>query len=353
MQSPVSQDKGACRVWKSEWPGVSQNYGKEVICRIWKTFLSRHQRWMAEPGGSLRFVQDPVQDIGMEYHFEEIDGWMREWYIYIPECVKQDPKTKVPLIFAMHGYGCTGEIYAGNTNWHRLAQEHGFIVVYPTAAPGDLDIEAEHLDMRNIPMPSWNYRHYSPDGPDELRFFKEMLRRVCADHPIDLTRIYATGHSQGSMMTQTLAMALPDVFAAVAPCSGVILAPSIEKYVSFPEFQNDLPVPIWMFAGQEERWLIDAEPRLDNATGKTLSFWHSRNRLNGNAEDRFQDHWECHKDRWLDLCYENENGWPMLRYTQVEYFPHATMPEMSRRIWEEFFSRWSRTENKPFYHDKI
>lgn len=78
MQSPVSQDKGACRVWKSEWPGASQNYGKEKIGRIWKTFLSQHQRWMAEPGGSLRFAQNPVQDLGMEYHFEEIGGWMRE-----------------------------------------------------------------------------------------------------------------------------------------------------------------------------------------------------------------------------------------------------------------------------------
>ena len=86
---------------------------------------------------------------------------------------------------------------------------------------------------------------------------------------------------------------------------------------------------------------------MDNATGKTIALWHSRNRLPGKAEDRFQNCWTRHNGRWLDLCYENSDGQPVLRYTQVEYFPHATMPEMSWRIWDEFFAHWSRTEEGP------
>lgn len=345
MEYPVNQDKGTCHIWKSEWAGASQNYGSAQIGRIWNTFLSRHQRWMADPGGSLRFAQDPVDDLGMEYHFEEIGGWMREWYVYVPERVRKTPDKAVPLVFALHGYSCTGEIYAGNTDWHRVADERGFILVYPTAIPGRLDIEAENLDLENMLLPSWNYMNNNPDGPDELLFFKEMLRRVSIEYSINLTRVYATGHSQGSMMVQALALGLPEMFAAVAPCSGVFLAPSIDEFVHLPEFKHDLPVPIWMFAGQEEQWLIDAEPRPDNATGKTIAFWHSRNRLEGNAEDRFRNHWKRYKDRWLDLCYENSGGEPMLRYTQVEYFPHATMPEMSWRIWDEFFAHWVRTSD--------
>lgn len=31
-----------------------------------------------------------------------------------------------------------------------------------------------------------------------------------------------------------------------------------------------------------------------------------------------------------------------VQFTQVDYMPHATMPEMSFRIWEEFFSKFSR-----------
>lgn len=345
LKYPINQDKETCHIWKSEWAGALQNYGSAYIDRIWKTFLSRHQRWMADPGGSLRFAQDPVQDLHMEYHYEEIGGWMREWYVYVPESVKKSPAKKVPLVFAFHGYSCTGEIYAGNTNWYQVARERGFILVHPTAIPGKLDIEAENLNLENMLLPSWNYMHNNPDGPDEFLFFKELLRRISKEYPIDMSRIYATGHSQGSMMVQALALGLPGIFAAVAPCSGVFLAPSIEDFVNLPEFKQDFPVPIWMFAGQEEQWLIDAEPRPENAAGKTIAFWHSRNHLDGNAEDQFQNHWNRYSDRWLDLCYKNSNEQPMLRYTQVEYFPHATMPEMSWRIWDEFFSHWSRTLN--------
>ena len=353
MEYPVNQDKGACHIWRSEWAGASQDYGSAHISRIWKTFLSRHQRWMADPGGSLRFAQDPVQDLGMEYHLEEIGGWMREWYVYVPESVRKAPEKEVPLVFALHGYSCTGEIYAGNTNWYQVARERGFILVHPTAVPGKLDLVANGLAPENILLPSWNFTPNRPDGPDEFQFFREMLQRVCEEHFIDRSRVYVTGHSQGSMMVQALALGLPELFAAAAPCSGVILAPSVDGFVNLPAFKKDLPVPIWMFVGQQEQWLIDAEPRPENAAGQTIAFWHRRNHLDGTAEEHFRNHWNRYRDRWLDLCYENSDGQPMLRYTQVEYFPHATMPEMSWRIWDEFFAHWSRTADGLVYNETV
>ena len=39
----------------------------------------------------------------------------------------------------------------------------------------------------------------------------------------------------------------------------------------------------------------------------------------------------------------------MVGYTWVDYMPHATMPEMSFRIWEEFFSKFSREDGKVVY----
>lgn len=353
MEYPVDQDKGACRVWRSECSGASQNYGSAHIERIWKDFLSRHQRWMADPGGSLRFAKDPVRDLNMEYHFEEIGGWMREWYVYVPESVKEHPEKKVPLVFALHGYSCTGEIYAGNSNWYQAAQERGFIVIHPTAVPGALGFDSDAMKDATLPLPSWNFLHHIPGGPDEFLFFQEMLRLVSEEHPVDKTRVYATGHSQGSLMVQALALGMPEMFAAAAPCSGVIMEPLYDAFTSLPELKGDVPVPVWMFAGQEEPWLIDAEPRPENATGKTLALWHRRNGLPGTAEERFQDHWKRWNDRWLDLSYEDGGGHPMVRYTQLEYFPHATMPEMSWRIWDEFFAHWSRTADGPTYRQII
>lgn len=47
------------------------------------------------------------------------------------------------------------------------------------------------------------------------------------------------------------------------------------------------------------------------------------------------------KVRWNDWNYR-KNGIPMVRFTGIDYYPHGTNPEMSFRIWEEFFSKFSR-----------
>ncbi len=39
----------------------------------------------------------------------------------------------------------------------------------------------------------------------------------------------------------------------------------------------------------------------------------------------------------------------MVCYTWAGYMPHATMAEMSFRIWEEFISKFSRVDGKPIY----
>ena len=56
------------------------------------------------------------------------------------------------------------------------------------------------------------------------------------------------------------------------------------------------------------------------------------------------DHSTVHAERWHDWTWEKD-GMPMIRFTGIDYFPHATMPEMSFRIWEEFFSKFHRAED--------
>ena len=110
-----NQEREAFRVCTSTISGSSANFANTLLRRIWKAFLYRQRRWMSGPGGDLRVTKDPVADLGMEYHYEGIGGWMREWYVYVPEQVKAQPEKPVPLVFAMHGYTCAGEIYAGNS----------------------------------------------------------------------------------------------------------------------------------------------------------------------------------------------------------------------------------------------
>lgn len=349
-----NQEKQAFRVCTSAIAGASADYANPLLRRIWKDFLYRQRRWMSGPGGDLRVTKDPVADLGMEYHYEGIGGWMREWYVYVPEQVKAQPEKPVPLVFAMHGYTCAGEIYAGNSEWYKVADKHGFIVVHPSATPGQMLMSNQACDPDNVPLPAWNFMHNAPDGPDELEFFRAMLKKTCAAHAIDRSRVYATGHSHGSVMTQVLAMAMSEVFAAVAPCSGIVFQMPDMNIRALPEIvsRKDVPVPIWMFGGEQEAWLLPNKPTADNETGNSLRIWRGINHMMPEMPDDFSTGWTVH-GRWNDLTYRRGDGAPMVNFTWVDYMPHATMTEMSFRIWEEFFSKFSRVDGEIKYNPGV
>ena len=337
-----NQEKEAYRVCHSSISGASEQYAKRLQRRIWKDFLYRQRRWMSSPGGELRVTKDPVRDLGMEYHYEEFDGWMREWYVYIPQSVQHNPNKKVPLVLAMHGYTCTGEIYAGNSGWYDVAEKHGFIVVFPSALHAKVNMPEQGLMPDWAPLNAWNV-FLEDDRPDELKFFSFLLDKMIAEYPVDAHRVFATGHSWGSLMTEMLALGLTERFAAVAPCSGAFFGGAYEKMTSLPyAAENGVQLPIWMFWGTDEEWLIPCEPTHENETGLTVELWLKRN----SKSDMIPADWtQCActvNGRFKDHCFDREDTAPV-QFTQVDYMPHATMPEMSFRIWEEFFSKFSRT----------
>ena len=340
-----NQEKEAFRVCYSSIPGSSADCANPLLRRIWKDFLYRQRRWMSSPGGDLRVTRDPVRDLGMEYHYEEIDGWMREWYVYVPEAVRMHPEKKVPLVFAMHGYTCSGEIYAGNSEWYKVADCYGFIVLHPTALYGQVNMENKCIDPNFAPLPAWNVFE-EEDRPDELHFFLTLLDRMCAEYPVDASRVFATGHSWGSLMTQMLALAVPERFAAVAPCSGVFFGGAEKRMLARDRMKNrpDVEIPVWMFCGEEESFLIDAVPKKDNATGFNIAMWLKNNHM----EEQIPRDWKncppAADGRWNNRFFDHK-GVPMVRFTSVRYMPHATMTEMSFRIWEDFFSHFQRGEN--------
>ncbi len=339
---PGNQEKEAYRVCHSEMPGASEHDAKDLLPRIWKDFLYRQRRWMSCPGGDLRVTRDPVRDLGMEYHYEEFDGWMREYYVYIPESVRKNPSRKVPLVFAMHGYTCSGEIYIGNSEWNQVAEKHDLIVVFPSALHAHVNMPQCGLMPDWAPLAAWNI-FQEEDRPSELSYFNQMLDKMIKEYPVDENRVFATGHSWGSLMTEMLALGMTDRLAGIAPCSGAFFGGASEKMTQLPDLNRfkNLQLPVWMFWGMEEEWLIPGIPTHDNETGFTLDMWMKKN----GKEEMIPEDWSSvaviKNGRFLDHKMEKEGTAPVW-YTQVDYMPHATMPEMSFRIWEEFFSKLSR-----------
>lgn len=347
-----NQEKEAFRVCTSTIKGSSSKFANALLRRIWSDFLYRQRRWMSGPGGDLRVTKDPVADLGMEYHYEEIGGWKREWYVYVPEKANALEGKPVPLVFAMHGYTCSAEIYCGNSEWYKVADKHGFILVHPTATPGTMDAETKASSPDNMPLPAWNFMHKAQNGPDEQLFFRTLLEKVTAEHTIDRTRIFVTGHSHGSVMTQVLAMIMTDVFAAAAPCSGVLFSGFGMNIRTLDEIKNrkTCEIPVWMFGGEQEPWLLPAVPNDTNDTGDSIRIWRSNNHIEPALPCSWDEGWKVN-GRWHDLTYRRADGAPMVNYTWVDYMPHATMPEMSFRIWEEFFSKFSRVNGQIEYFD--
>ena len=43
--------------------------------------------------------------------------------------------------------------------------------------------------------------------------------------------------------------------------------------------RKDVPVPIWMFGGEQEAWLLPNKPTADNETGNSLRIWRGINHM--------------------------------------------------------------------------
>lgn len=96
------------------------------------------------------------------------------------------------------------------------ADKEGFFVVYPN---GDGPAPPFLL--------TWNARGccgFSSSGKvDDLGFVRKLLQHLQQQLPIDRSRIFVTGISNGGMIANRIGCALSDIVAAVAPVAGCLL----------------------------------------------------------------------------------------------------------------------------------
>jgi polyhydroxybutyrate depolymerase len=119
------------------------------------------------------------------------------------------------------------------SGWNSLADEYGFIVVYPQGT--------------GFPL-RWNtaLMEDKPEGMDkEVQFFSDLIDALSMNYNIDQTRIYANGMSNGGGMAHLLACKLSDRIAAIGGVAGA--------YLHQWEFcQPKRPVPVIAFHGTKD-----------------------------------------------------------------------------------------------------
>ena len=148
----------------------------------------------------------------------------REGFPYI--LYASDNLTQAPaLIVQLHGAGERGD--GGNELDNVLA--HGFTQL------------KDFSDFRNclLVMPQCPKNTF---WAAKIESLKKFIDRIIQKYNVDADRVYLTGLSMGGYGTWFMAMAYPDMFAAIAPCCGG----------GMPWNASVLTMPVWAFHGAED-----------------------------------------------------------------------------------------------------
>ncbi|MDH3475388.1 MAG: hypothetical protein OEM59_17040 [Rhodospirillales bacterium] len=181
----------------------------------------------------------------------EVGGFTRSYDVHLP--LGYDQATPTPLVLSFHGYEGTAAGQEAGTGMSAHADAKGYIVVYPQATAFPTD---DRLGYIGGEVATWNDLACSgspgPQGPicsprafnypveqtcldqgkddcnwctcaaDDVAFVAAMLDDLESDLCVDLGRVYATGFSNGGMLTHRLGCNLAHRFAAIAPVSGTL-----------------------------------------------------------------------------------------------------------------------------------
>lgn len=162
----------------------------------------------------------------------------------------------LPVMLALHGGGGRPEQMRSATRFNTVADANGFMVVYP-AGTG----QTVTLNGQVVPVLTWNAGRCCGNAQenqvDDVGYFRELITVELPSHyAIDSRRVYATGISNGAMMTYRLGVELSDLVRAIGPVSGSMMVESGSPA---------RPVPVIHFHG-----LLDHNAPFDGGIGNIL-----------------------------------------------------------------------------------
>ena len=124
---------------------------------------------------------------------------------------------------------------------------------------------------------------------DDVGFLREVVAQVAAVHPVDTTRIYVTGHSQGCFMAQRVLAQASDLVAAVACfAGGLALSDELGVYPLYELSSEYTPRPLMVIHGNADLTVayppVDIPgPYLGPGAEANLALWGGYNGCPGDA----------------------------------------------------------------------
>lgn len=149
----------------------------------------------------------------------------RSYLAHLPPQAADGSPLAVVLNF--HGGGGNAKDHKEHTGMDQLADLEGFIAIYPNGTgrfPNSLL--------------TWNAGsccgYSQEENVDDVAFVRALLVDLSQWTPIDSERVYATGLSNGAMMSYRLGAELSDLITAIAPVAGSMTIPSIAASRAIP-----------------------------------------------------------------------------------------------------------------------
>lgn len=125
------------------------------------------------------------------------------------------------LVINMHGATQSGQMNRDSTGMNVSSDKHGYAVAYPTGGYFNLPVELPALNFWNVNGLPLLRLPVLPGAREDTGFIVAAAKQLTAALCGDPRRVYATGASNGGIMSSYLACHHADVFAAVAPVMGI------------------------------------------------------------------------------------------------------------------------------------
>jgi poly(hydroxyalkanoate) depolymerase family esterase len=132
----------------------------------------------------------------------------RQYKLYVPP---GHAGKALPLVVMLHGCKQNPDDFAAGTGMNQRAQAQGFFVLYPQ----------QSSDANPSACWNWFKRNHQQRDAGEPALIASLTQAVTRQYGIDAQRVYVAGLSAGGAMAAVLAVAYPDVFAAVGIHSGL------------------------------------------------------------------------------------------------------------------------------------
>jgi polyhydroxybutyrate depolymerase len=140
------------------------------------------------------------------------DGITREYLVHVPGSYRGAP---TPMLLALHGGGGNADFQADDSKYKLISKSDaaGFIAVFPSG----------YSRFPSGILATWNAGTCcgaaQKNNVDDVGFIRAVIARVERQANIDKGRVFATGMSNGAMMSWRLACEAPEI-RAIAPVEG-------------------------------------------------------------------------------------------------------------------------------------